>query len=88
MNITSIVSSVSNGFIKDEFVKKGTFIKRRKNGREQLERYVGGFSVVFPFAVNNKKWAFRCWHVNVGNMQKHFDILSKELKKNKSTLFL
>ena len=81
MDITSIVSSVSNGFIKDEFVKKGTFIKRRKNGREQLERYVGGFSVVFPFAVNNKKWAFRCWHVNVGNMQKHFDILSKELKK-------
>lgn len=81
MDITSIVSSVNNGFIKDEFVKKGTFVKRKKNGHEQLERYVGGFSVVFPFSVNNKKWAFRCWHVNVGNMQKHFDILSKELKK-------
>ena len=58
MDITSIISSVSNGFIKDEFVKKGTFIKRRKNGREQLERYVGGFSVVFPFTVNNKKIRF------------------------------
>ena len=32
---------------------------------DELVRYVGGFCVVFPFCTLMKKYAVRCWFVNV-----------------------
>lgn len=88
IEISEIIKSVSNGLINDQFVKSGSFIKNRNNrGREILERYVGGFSVVFPFITKGKKWAFRCWHANVGNMQKHYEVLARELAPLKLPYF-
>ncbi len=88
IEIPDIIKSVSNGLVNDSFVKSGSFIKNRNNrGREILERYVGGFSAVFPFIAKGKKWAFRCWHANVGNMQKHYEALAKELAPLKLPYF-
>lgn len=88
IEVSDIIKSVSNGLVNEPFVKSGSFIKKRNNrGREILERYVGGFSAVFPFIAESKKWAFRCWHANVGNMQKHYEVLARELAPLKLPYF-
>lgn len=46
-----------------------------------VEMYTGGFTLVFPVNVNDEKWAFRCWYVDLGNMRSHFQILSQVITK-------
>lgn len=70
--------------IKDDFIKTGNVVL---DERGNPIHYTGGFAVVFPFLVNNKKWAFRCWYNNVGNIGKRLKILSDELNRIKLPYF-
>lgn len=64
--------------IKDDFIKAGNVVLDEKGNPIH---YTGGFAVVFPFKINNIKWAFRCWYNNVGNIEKRLQILSDELNR-------
>lgn len=64
--------------IKDPFIKEGT-IKRDR--RERPIHYSGGYAVVFPFDVNGKTWAFRCWSAELDNVGSRLKKISTELKK-------
>mgnify|MGYP002623751385 CR=1 FL=1 len=84
-NINEIIQSVGvPSLIKDDFISKGTFNELPYGG---YENYAGGFTVVFPVMVNGQKWAYRCWHHNVGNLRPHFEILSEELQKLNNPYF-
>ncbi len=79
--IPSIRTSVENkeNLILDEHAKNGTFIK---DARGRLIAYAGGFSVVFPYKTDDgKMWAFRCWHSDVNNSQKRYEIISDAIQK-------
>jgi len=45
----------------------------------RLMMYTGGFCVVFPFQLGNKKYAIRCWHVRVHNVRVRIRKISKKL---------
>ena len=77
--ISDIKISIENKdfFVKDEFVKKGEFV-RNSNG--SLQMYAGGFTAVFPVVVNGEKWAFRCWHSDLGNVKRRFSKISDSIK--------
>ena len=47
--------------IQARMLKDGSPVK--KNSR--LIKYSGGFCVVFPYDTPTKKYAVRCWHVNI-----------------------
>lgn len=68
-----IVSVQQKQLIKDPFIKQGSFIQNRRD----VVHYSGGFTVVFPVEVNGEKWAFRCWHNEIGNVAKRFIIISQ-----------
>lgn len=76
--ITDIRVSIENKdiFVKDELVKQGEFV-RDANGN--LMMYAGGFTAVFPVIVNGEKWAFRCWHSDLGNVKRRFQIISDSI---------
>lgn len=78
--LPSIRTSIENNqsLVIDSFARQGIF-RRDKRGR--LVAYTGGFSVVYPFVYNNKMWAFRCWHADLGNLRGHFLTLSAALSK-------
>lgn len=79
--IPSIRTSVENKnvLVLDEHAKNGTF---RKDARGRLIAYSGGFSVVFPYeAPDGTMWAFRCWHSDINNTQKRYEIISDAIKK-------
>lgn len=74
--IPSIRTSVENQnvLVLDEHAKNGVF---RRDARGRLIAYTGGFSVVFPYeTANGEKWAFRCWHVDVNNSKRRYEIIS------------
>lgn len=48
---------------------------------DNLVMYVGGFCVVFPYNVGNKKYAVRCWFVNVTNAMKRTRLIAEELQR-------
>ena len=56
---------------------KGAKVKLNKDGRPFV--YTGGFTMVFQLSVNNTKWAFRVWHVPLGETQKRFASISSYL---------
>ena len=77
--IPSIRTSVENKevLVLDEHAKKGTF---RRDARGRLIAYAGGFSVVFPYELpDGTKWAFRCWHSDISNTQKRYEIISEAI---------
>lgn len=83
-SIIDIIDSVSNPpLIKDKVVKDGTF--ERHNGN--LVYYTGGFTVVFPVSTKHEKWAFRCWHTEIGNVRERFKTISGYINKLKSSYF-
>lgn len=83
IEISDIIISVQNKdyFVLDEFVRQGEFL-RTKSG--QLQRYVGGFTAVFPVVVKHEKWAFRCWHADLGNVRRRFLMIAKAIKEAKA----
>lgn len=64
--------------IKDEFIRKGYVVLDEKHNPIH---YTGGFAVVFPFLVNEEKWAFRCWYNSIGDVAKRLKTLSEELSR-------
>lgn len=62
--------------IKDDFIRTGRIVLD-DNGTPI--HYTGGFAIVFPFIINNEKWAFRCWYNSIGNIGRRLKILSNEL---------
>lgn len=79
-SISNIIDSVKTPrLIKDPFIKGASF-DRMPSG--EPVRYTGGFTVVFPVTVNGEKWAFRCWHTDLGNMRSRMELLSAALKEN------
>ena len=78
-SVIDIIQSVQvPQLIKDSFICRG---KPVLDGRGNPIHYTGGFAVVFPFEVNGRKWAFRCWSADIGNMEKRLHTLSEELKQ-------
>ena len=83
-SISEILDSVSvPALIKDKVIRNGNF--------EQSNRgaiyYSGGFTVVFPVYSNGNKWAFRCWHTEMGNVRNRFRIISDYINKLNSQYF-
>lgn len=80
--IPSIRTSVENQsvMVLEENAKNGIF---RRDARGRLIAYAGGFSVVFPYVDSSgEKWAFRCWHSNVNNSKKRYEIISDAIRKS------
>lgn len=77
--ISDIKVSIENKniFVKDEFIRQGDFVRTSTGG---LLMYVGGFTAVFPVVVGNEKWAFRCWHANMKDMQHRCEVISKVIQ--------
>ena len=79
--IPSIRTSVENKdvLVLDNHAKNGSFIR---DARGRLIAYAGGFSVVFPYkTINGEKWAFRCWHSDIVNSKKRYQIISDAIKE-------
>ena len=81
--IPSIRTSIENQsvLIRDPHAKNGQFLRDAKG---RLRSYSGGFTVVYPYTSNGEKWAFRCWHAELGNVRKRFDVISKAIQRAKS----
>lgn len=83
-SISEILDSVSvPALIKDEIIKNGEF-ERTNRGAIY---YSGGFTVVFPVNANGRKWAFRCWHTEMGNVRTRFKVISDYINQLKSPYF-
>lgn len=79
--IPSITTSIENQqvLVLDTHAQHSTFLRDKKN---RLIRYSGGFTVVFPYTSNiGEKWAFRCWHSELGNVKKRFETISKAIQQ-------
>ena len=78
--IPSIRTSIENQsvLIRDPHAKNGQFLR---DARGRLRSYSGGFTVVYPYTFNGEKWAFRCWHAELGNVRKRFDVISKAIQR-------
>ena len=63
--------------IKDPSLKGGKPVEQNN----RLMMYTGGFCVVFPFQLVNKKYAIRCWHVKVHNIRARIRKISKKLSQ-------
>lgn len=79
-----LVSVTIPQLIKDEFIKRGTF-QLLPNGDPVL--YTGGFAMVFPVIVDNKKWAFRCWRSTLSDSQQRYRLLWEYLNKKNLPYF-
>lgn len=83
-SISEIIDSVSvPSLIKDEVIKNGIF---EKSGSEPVY-YSGGFTVVFPVTTTINKWAFRCWHTEMGNVRERFKVISDYINGLNSPYF-
>lgn len=83
VEISDILVAIENKehFILDEFIREGTFL-RTQNG--EFQRYVGGFTAVFPVEINREKWAFRCWHANMGDVRHRFEKIASAISNSKA----
>lgn len=76
----------------DRFLKvpelKGAVVKYNANGSPYA--FTGGFNMVFQLneASTGKKWAFRVWHVPMGENKERFAVISRYLAKVKSPYFV
>ena len=80
--IPSIRTAIENQnvLVLDDHAKKGTF---RRDARNRLVAYAGGFSVVFPYkTTDGKDWAFRCWHSDISNTKKRYEVIAKAISKS------
>lgn len=82
IDIDDILTSVSaKSLIKDDFIRAGQFCYLPTG---DLEIYTGGFTVVFPVIVNKEKWAFRCWHANLGNVRQRFECIADAIQNTRA----
>lgn len=82
--ISEILDSVLvPALVRDPLINKGTFARNAKGP----EYYSGGFTVVFPVTVGMEKWAFRCWHSDLGNVRNRFKIVSDYINELNSPYF-
>ncbi|SHF76803.1 Protein kinase domain-containing protein [Flavobacterium segetis] len=85
-NKQDILTSIAN---LDLFLKvpalKGAIARINKNGNPFV--YVGGFNMVFQLTHNSKKWAFRVWHVPMGENEHRYLRISKYLASKKLPYF-
>lgn len=80
LTISAITTAIENqqSFVLDSHAKSGTFIR---NTRGRLMRYSGGFTVVYPYTTfNGEKWAFRCWHSELGDVKNRLGAISKAIQ--------
>ncbi|MBO5296934.1 MAG: hypothetical protein J6B03_04990 [Candidatus Homeothermus sp.] len=83
-SISEILDSVSvPALIKDEIIRNGNFEKSSRG----VIYYSGGFTVVFPVDANGQKWAFRCWHTEMGNVRERFKVISDYINQLNSSYF-
>jgi serine/threonine protein kinase len=85
-NKQDILTSIKN---LDLFLKvpalKGAKARINKNGNPFV--YVGGFNMVFQLTHKFKKWAFRVWHVPMGENEERYLKISKYLTSKKLPYF-
>lgn len=80
ISISDILDSVRiPQFIKDDEIQQGDFLKSNTGN---LIHYAGGFTVVFPVTVKDKKWAFRCWHNDTGIDAPRMKVLSDAIAES------
>lgn len=81
-----IITAIKN---LDLFLKipelKGAQARINSNGKPFS--YVGGFNMVFQLLHQNKKWAFRVWHVPIGENKTRFQLISKYLAAKRLPYF-
>ncbi|MBB6682278.1 protein kinase family protein [Aequorivita sp. 609] len=81
-----IITAIKN---LDLFLKipelNGAIARINSNGKPFS--YVGGFNMVFQLLHNNKKWAFRVWHVPIGENKTRFQLISKYLGEKRLPYF-
>lgn len=86
INKQDIVSAILNS---DTFLKvpelQGAKPRLNKNG--SLFAFVGGFNMVFQLEHQNKKWAFRVWHVPMGEHKDRYRKISQYLTDKKLPYF-
>lgn len=58
----------------------------KKNGRQI--KYSGGFCVVFPFETPTKKYAVRCWHINVTDIRNRTRLISDTIQSTNLPYFV
>lgn len=46
----------------------------------RLSKYSGGFCVVYPYQTPNKKYAVRCWYVEVSDVKERTQLIAQALK--------
>ncbi len=61
--------------------------KPRLNPNGSPFAFVGGFNMVFQLEHQNKKWAFRVWHVPMGENKDRYVAISKYLTNSKLPYF-
>lgn len=85
-NKQDIITSIKN---LDLFLKipelKGA--KPRLNNNGSPFAFAGGFNMVFQLVHDTKKWAFRVWHVPMGEHTKRYRKISKYLSDKKLPYF-
>ena len=64
---------------------KGAVPRKKKEG--SLFKYVGGFNMVFQLEHQNKKWAFRVWHVPMGEYKERYRKISEYLSEKNLPYF-
>lgn len=86
LNMHSIVTSIKNLNV---FLKvpelQGAVAVRKENGQPFC--YTGGFNMVFKLEHNQKKWAFRVWHVPFGEKKERFKKIANYLKEKNLPYF-
>ena len=58
----------------------------KKNGRQI--KYSGGFCVVFPYQTPVKKYAVRCWHININDIKNRTRLISEAIQSTKLQYFV
>jgi serine/threonine protein kinase len=85
-NKQDIITAIKN---LDLFLKipelKGS--KTRLNTNGSPFAFAGGFNMVFQLVHNTKKWAFRVWHVPMGENKERYVAISKYLTNSKLPYF-
>jgi serine/threonine protein kinase len=71
------VSITVPALIKDPALNRGKCVM---NGNGTLRRYAGGFCVVYPFVVDRRQYAVRCWYNEVENARFRAEKVSEILK--------